>query len=97
MIYGGGGARSIDCFIPFVWRGGDSTQPYQKDLLAAAASVTVPDGWIVTRLNLSRVSLKCQQTASVGPQPGFWSRGLFIDQTIKPMPSGVRREPWADS
>lgn len=55
----GGGARSIDCFIPFVWRSGDLMQPYQEDLLVMTG-VTVTDGWIVTHLNPSSVSLKCQ-------------------------------------
>lgn len=55
----GGGARSIDCFIPFVWPSGDSKPPYQEDLLVVAG-VTVTDGRILTRLNLSRASLKCQ-------------------------------------
>lgn len=48
----GGGAGSIDCFIPFVWRSGDPKPPYQEDLLVAAGG-TVTDGRIVTHLNLS--------------------------------------------
>lgn len=48
----GGGARSIDCFIPFVWQSGDWMQPYQEDLFVMAG-VAVTDGWRVTHLNLS--------------------------------------------
>lgn len=55
----GGEARSIDCFIPFVWRSGDLLQPHQEDVFVIAV-VTVPDGGRVTRLNLSG-----------GSQPGF--------------------------
>lgn len=69
-----GGARSIDCFIPFVWPSGDSMQPYQEDLLVMTG-VTVTDGSIVTHLNLSWVSLKRQRMLSIDPKTEFKSQG----------------------